>query len=135
MTLTFLRLAVRVAAAVLSCSAATAQVAVVMSVNAGPLTKEQVANLYLGRSAELRPYDLPDGSATRDTFYRKAAQRDAAQMKAAWSRIVFSGKGVPPREVIDASEVKKAVANDPKAIGYIDKSDVDGSVKVVLMLE
>ena len=27
------------------------------------------------------------------------------------------------------------VAADPKAVGYIDKAAVDGSVKVVLMLE
>jgi hypothetical protein len=30
--------------------------------------------------------------------------------------------------------VKKAVAADPKTIGYIDKSAVDGSVKVLVTL-
>jgi hypothetical protein len=30
--------------------------------------------------------------------------------------------------------VKKAVAADPKAIGYIDKSAVDDTVKVILTL-
>jgi hypothetical protein len=34
----------------------------------------------------------------------------------------------------DAAAVKKAVAADPKAVGYIDKADVDASVKVVLTL-
>jgi len=31
--------------------------------------------------------------------------------------------------------VKKAVAEDPKALGYIQKSEVDSSVKVLLTLE
>lgn len=132
---TTFKLALSLAAGSLFCAAAQAQVAVVMALSASPLSKEQVANLYLGRSAELRLFDLPEGSATRDIFYKKAAERDAAQVKAAWSRVVFSGKGTPPREVADAAAVKKAVAADPKAVGYIEKSAVDASVKVVLMLE
>ena len=119
----------------LLCGPASAQVAVVMAPGASPLTKEQVANLYLGRPAQLHLLDLPEGSATRDLFYKKAVERDAAQVKAVWSRIVFSGKGAPPNEVPDAAAVKKAVAADPKAVGYIEKAAVDGSVAVVFTFE
>jgi len=48
---------------------------------------------------------------------------------------VFTGKGQPPIMLPNAAEVKKAVATDPKAIGYIEKSAVDASVKVVLTLD
>jgi hypothetical protein len=48
--------------------------------------------------------------------------------------LVFSGKGQAPKELADNAAVKKAVATDPKAVGYIDKSAVDGSVKVVSTL-
>ena len=114
---------------------AQAQVAVVMAPSASAMTREQVANLYLGRSAELTLLDLPEGSATRDLFYKKATDREPAQVKSTWSRIVFAGKGTPPKEVADAAAVKKAVAADPKAVGYIEKAAVDGSVKVVLLLD
>jgi ABC-type phosphate transport system substrate-binding protein len=114
---------------------AMAQVAVVMNPGAAPLSKDQVANIFLGRNADFKPVDLPESSATRGTFYQKATDRDAAQVKAVWSRLVFSGKAQPPKEVADAAAVKKAVAADPKAIGYIEKSAVDGSVKVVLSLD
>ncbi|TAK86998.1 MAG: hypothetical protein EPO12_01810 [Aquabacterium sp.] len=114
---------------------ASAQVAVVMAPSAAPLTKDQVANLYLGRSFDLKPLDLPESSPVREQFYKKATERDLAQVKATWSRIVFSGKGQPPKEVADAAAVKKAVAADPKAIGYIEKGAVDGTVKAVLTLD
>lgn len=130
-----LTISLAVAGAALACGAVQAQVAVVMAPGAAPLSKEQVANLYLGRSAELHLLDLPEGNATRDNFYKKATERDAAQVKSTWSRIVFAGKGTPPKEVPDAAAVKKAVAADPKTVGYIDKSAVDGSVKAVLMLD
>lgn len=115
--------------------AAWSQVAVVMGPGASPLSKEQVANLYLGRSFDLKPLDLPESSPLREQFYKKAADRDLNQVKATWSRIVFSGKGQAPKELPDAAAVKKAVAADPKAVGYIEKSAVDGSVKAVLMLD
>jgi hypothetical protein len=37
--------------------------------------------------------------------------------------------------VASAAEVKKFVAGNPDAIGYIEKSAVDGSVKVLLTVE
>ncbi|TAL25876.1 MAG: hypothetical protein EPO01_02960, partial [Aquabacterium sp.] len=87
------------------------------------------------RSFDLKPLDLPESSPVREQFYKKATERDLAQVKATWSRIVFSGKGQPPKEVADAAAVKKAVAADPKAIGYIEKGAVDGTVKAVLTLD
>ena len=68
----------------------------------------------------------------RDQFYQKLAGRSSAQMKAVWARIMFTGKGVPPKELKSAAEVKAFVASDPKAIGYIDSADLDGTVKSVL---
>lgn len=115
--------------------AASAQVAVVMAPGAAAMTKEQVANIYLGRSNDLKPMDLPEASPTREAFYKKATERDASQVKAVWSRIVFTGKGQFPAEAADVAAVKKAIAADPKAIGYIDKGAVDASVKVVLSLD
>jgi ABC-type phosphate transport system substrate-binding protein len=44
---------------------------------------------------------------------------------------VFTGKATMPREVAGSAEVKKAVAANPKAIGYVDRSAVDSTVKVV----
>src|ERR1700712_581707 len=115
--------------------ASLAHADVVMAPGAAALSKDQVASVYLGRSPEFKPVDLADGTPTRDAFYKKATERDAAQVKAVWSRIVFTGKGHPPKELPDAAAVKKAVAHDPKAVGYIDKSAVDASVKVVYSVE
>jgi ABC-type phosphate transport system substrate-binding protein len=109
-------------------------VVVIMAANAAPLTKEQVANVYLGRSLDFKPVDLPDASPTRTDFYKKATDRDSAQVKAAWARLMFTGHGQPPKIMADAAAVKKAVAADPKSVGYIDKADVDSTVKVVLTL-
>ena len=51
-----------------------------------------------------------------------------------WARITFTGKGTPPKELKSDAEVKAFVAANPRAIGYVDASAVDSSVKAVLKL-
>ena len=135
----------RMTSAILKCTTAVlltacaqlarADIVVVMGAGGTALSKDQLANIYLGRTFDYKPVDLPEGNALRDQFYKKATDRDPAQIKAVWSRIIFTGKGQPPAVVPDAAAVKKAVAADPKGIGYIDKSAVDATVKVVLTLD
>jgi ABC-type phosphate transport system substrate-binding protein len=110
------------------------EIVVVMGTGAVALTKEQVAGIYLGRNNNRNPVDLPESNPVRAAFYKKATDRDPPQIKALWSRLNFTGQGQPPKEMPDAAAVKKAVAADPKAVGYIDKADLDASVKVVLAL-
>ena len=112
---------------------AMAEVVVVVNPKAAEasMTKEQVAQFFLGKSTAMTPIDQADASPVRAEFYKKVADKDAAQAKALWSKLVFTGKATMPKEVADNAAVKAAVAANPKAIGYIDKSAVDGSVKVV----
>lgn len=119
-------------------TAATVQaeeIVVIVNPASAPISKEQIADLYLARSSGWILIDQPAGSAIYVEFYKKATGRDIAQVKAIWSRILFTGRGVPPKQLRDSAAVKKAVAADPKAVGYIEKSAVDASVKVALPLD
>ena len=98
----------------------------------GGLSVEQVSNVFLGKSSDLTAVDLPDGAPARDAFYQKVTGKDAAQVKAYWAKLVFTGKAQALKEMSSDAEVKKFVAANPNAVGYIDKGAVDGSVKVVL---
>lgn len=100
--------------------------------NAHAPSADQIASIFLGKSNELTAIDLPDGNAVRSAFYQKVTGKDGAQLKAYWAKLVFTGKAQPLKEGASDAEVKKFVAGNPTAIGYIDKAAVDGSVKVVL---
>jgi ABC-type phosphate transport system substrate-binding protein len=115
--------------------AAQAQIVVIVNPAATAPTKEQVADIFLGKNQSLTPFDQVESSPIYADFYKKATGRDVAQVKSTWSRIVFSGKGQSPKQLTDSAAVKKAVAADPKAVGYIDKSALDGSVKAALSLD
>ncbi|HAV35591.1 MAG TPA: hypothetical protein DCX52_04405 [Massilia sp.] len=112
---------------------ALAEVAVVVNTKAAEasMTKEQVAQFFLGKSTAMTPIDQPEDAPVRAEFYKKVTDKDASQAKALWSKLVFTGKATMPKEVANSAAVKAAVAANPKAIGYIEKSAVDGSVKVI----
>ena len=65
-------------------------------------------------------------------FYIKYANKTPAQVKAFWSKIIFTGWGQPLPEVSNDIEVKQFIAKHPDAIGYIEQKRVDDSVNVVL---
>jgi ABC-type phosphate transport system substrate-binding protein len=115
---------------------ASAEIVVIVNKDnpASRMFSEQASQFFLGKSAMFTPIDQGEGSKIRAEFYQKVADKDPAQVKAIWSKLVFTGKATPPKEFKSNAEVKKAVADDPKAIGYIDKSAVDESVKVILTL-
>lgn len=101
------------------------------------LSRNQVADIFLGKithypnGVQAVPIDQEEGSAERDNFYDKIAGRSAAQIKGYWSKIIFTGRGRPPPTVSSGSEMKKRIVENPAAIGYIDRTLVDGSVRVV----
>jgi ABC-type phosphate transport system substrate-binding protein len=102
------------------------------------LSKNQIADIFLGRASRFPggeqavPIDQPEDSAARDEFYARIAGKAPAQVKAHWAKIIFTGRGHPPEEVSNGAELKKLLARNPLAIGYLERSLVDGSVKALL---
>jgi ABC-type phosphate transport system substrate-binding protein len=102
------------------------------------LSKNQVVDIFLGRASRFPngepalPIDQAEGSAVRDEFYAKVAGKAAPQVKAHWAKIIFTGRGHPPEEAPNSVEVKKLIAKNPNAIGYMENNLVDGSVRVLL---
>ena len=137
------RVRVVVVGLVLSVNAAiaTADVVAVVSVRSPvtTLSKNQVVDIFLGKTSrfpdghQAAPIDHVEGSAARDEFYLTLAGKSPAQVKAHWSKIIFTGRGQPPREASSGAEVKRLVGADPNAIGYIERDLVDERVKVLLV--
>ena len=102
------------------------------------LTAEQTARIFLGKvsnfpdDGDVVPIDQAEGSAIRDEFYSKVVHKNSSQLSAYWAKVIFTGDGRPPEKLESNVAVRKAVANNPNAIGYIDKNAVNRSVRVIL---
>ena len=103
------------------------------------LHPHQVADIFLGKTSrfpdgsEAVPIDQVEDSPTRERFYTAFTGKSPAQVKAHWSKIIFTGRGQPPRQVSNSAEARKAVVANPRAIAYIDTSLVDDTVRVLAL--
>ncbi|SCW68717.1 hypothetical protein SAMN03159488_00922 [Pseudomonas sp. NFIX10] len=101
------------------------------------LARNQVADIFLGKASRFPsggqaiPIDQTEDSPTRDEFYTTFTGKSAAQLKAHWSKIIFTGRGQPPQAVSSGAEVKKRIAENPDTIGYIEARELDGSVRAL----
>lgn len=94
----------------------------------------QAAQFFLGGSVMFTPIEQAESSPLRAEFYKKVLEKEPAQVQAIWSKLTFTGKAKPPKEYKSSAEVKKAVAESVNAIGYIEKSAVDDTVKVIAII-
>lgn len=100
------------------------------------ISREDITAIYLGNLSRqpgqqtLVPLDLEDGEI-RDAFYQQVLGRSRAQMRAYWSRMVFTGKGQPPRAVSPDGMLNELRQNGV-TIGYLPANRVETGVRVLL---
>jgi ABC-type phosphate transport system substrate-binding protein len=119
----------------LSASAIAGVVAIVNKANA-TASKAAIVKLYTletktwpdGSPAKL--YDL-SAESVRDEFCKAYTGKSADDISIIWAKAVFSGRASPPKELRSDADVKSEVARDKNAVGYVDESNVDETVKVV----
>lgn len=103
---------------------------------ADEIDTKMIVRIYQGKvkslpsGGEIMPLNQPSESSAASSFYDKVLNKSASQMKAYWSKMLFTGKGQPPTEVADDKAVIERVANDPKFIGYIE-GEPGSDVKVI----
>ena len=120
---------------------ACAELAVVTSDRASlnSLTENEVKQLFSGQLRQIggnriQPLDLPSSSKLREEFYRKLLGRSPEQMRAYWTRLIFTGQGQPPREVSGAQEMGTLLNSSLEFIGYLPVEELTGNTKVLYRL-
>jgi ABC-type phosphate transport system substrate-binding protein len=120
------------------CLTAFSEVAVIVHPsNNEQLTENDITRLYLGKAksfpsgSQAIMINLVSTDPIAEEFSSKVLKKTGGQLKAYWSRLVFTGKGTPPQEVETQTQALELVANNPNFVGYIDASLVDPRVKVV----
>lgn len=112
-------------------------VVVVHPSNAADLDAKRVQRIFLGKDkkfsdgSETIPINQVPASSSRAEFDTSVLSRNTNQVAAYWSKLVFTGKGIPPKEVDNDAAVIDIVANNQNAIGYVESGAVTDAVKVL----
>lgn len=113
---------------------------IVSSKNANASISNDLAEkLFLGKldafpdGSTAVPLDLPKGPV-REEFYLKVTGKNPSQVKAYWAKQMFTGSGQPPKEIESSTDLIDLIAKNPNLVGYVEKSKVNSSVKVLYSL-
>jgi len=105
--------------------------------NSSSLSSKDIQRLFLVKSKtfpngdQAIPIDQDSANDDRKSFISAILKKNKRKIKKYWARQVFTGKGIPPKVVGTPEAVKDFVSKNPSAIGYIDASMLDSSLKVV----
>jgi ABC-type phosphate transport system substrate-binding protein len=112
-------------------------VVIVHPSNEAALNIKIVKRIFLGKEKkfsdgkEVLPVNQVPSSGARGSFDTDTLGRSSTQIAAYWSKLVFTGKGIPPEELDNDAAVLAIVADNPNAIGYVDRASVSDAVKAV----
>jgi ABC-type phosphate transport system substrate-binding protein len=102
-------------------------------------SQAEVVEMFVGAKTtwndgtRVQVVDQPE-TATGATFYEQVLGRSPAEVRRAFIELVLSGQASKPERAGSDAEVKAAVARLPGAIGFIQSSALDSSVKEVLRI-
>lgn len=131
-----------VAACILITQTVQAELVIIANAESGitAVAAEDIAQVFLGKRNNLNGKDVVaidqgEGQAIRALFYEKVVNKTESQLNAYWSRLIFTGKGMPPDQVFSDLDVIDRVAEDPELIGYVDSTSIgDDNVRVILSI-
>lgn len=120
-------------------SLAWAEVVVVASESSPvqSLTSTQLTDIYLGRLTRLpggrsiEPVDQTEGTEAHSEFYQHYLGRSPAQIRSHWSRLIFTGRGQPPKAVKGDAAMAKTLNRNPNTIGYMNSEALPAGLRVI----
>ena len=96
------------------------------------LSEDQVKDLFMGKKIVLPGnatrvvlFDCPD-KEVREAFYQRVAKKTDVQMRAYWTRMQFTGEGIPPKKPANTQELREKLGTTEGAVGYCKPEDMQG---------
>nr|WP_295131011.1 hypothetical protein [uncultured Roseateles sp.] len=132
-------LALTLSALALSAQAQSTDYVVVVG-NRSPLkhlSQHDISNVFLGRvewlpgSGTVRPIEPKDDEELRLMFHAAITGMNEHKLRAHWAAMVFTGKARPPAKCATIDLLRTRLHEDPHAIAYLRRHDMDPALKQV----
>lgn len=124
--------------------AARAQISIVVAktakLDSNDVKKSEIKAIYTGNKLKwsnghkIQVVDQAETSLGKK-FYELVLGKTLNQVRSQWTKLMLSGQASAPAQCPSDKVVKKFVASNPNAIGYIASGALDNSVKEIWRLE
>lgn len=102
------------------------------------MSAKELGKIFLKKQEEwpngfaITVVDQRPDEPVRQAFSRMILKKDPAAVEAYWSKLIFSGMGVPPIKLATDAEVVSFVGRNVGSIGYVSaETSLSGDVRVL----
>jgi hypothetical protein len=103
------------------------------------MDKNTVKRLFLGKinhlnNIQVNLVELQDTNY-KEEFYKTLTSKNTAQLRSYWTRLIFTGKGKPPKQVASQEELTHYMMKSDVIITYIPLESVQPNMSVLYILK
>lgn len=104
------------------------------------LSKNYISKLFLSKiksysnGEKAIPIEISD-KESRENFYKIMTNKNEKQLLKYWAKMVFTGRGIPPKKVKKESDILDFLKNNKNAITYIQKKYLHKDLRIVWELK
>ena len=100
------------------------------------IPQKALQKIFLGKTAKWSDNSKINIVVLKDTeqhklFLKSYIHRTSSQWKSHWKKMVFTGKGIKPRQFDDTGACLEYISSTPGAVGYIDAGLANDTVKIL----
>jgi hypothetical protein len=123
-------------------STAKAELLVVASTESAlvHLSPSEVKTLFLGNpilggSVDYRPLERinPTDPNLKNQFLEVIMSMRPGELKAYWSRKIFTGRGTPPQEAKTVEQLRDSLGKEPNLVTYVSRNEFDPKTMKLLL--
>ncbi|WP_300671857.1 hypothetical protein [Desulfoluna sp.] len=127
-----------IVAMVLLAGVASAETIIICNpgVQEAEISQKTLQKIFLGKTTKWGNNSKINIVVLKDTeqhklFLKNCIHRTYSQWKSHWKKMVFTGKGIKPRQFDDTGAYLKYITSTPGAVGYIDAGLANDTVKIL----
>lgn len=105
--------------------------------NIQDITKKELSKIFLAKTKR-----LPSGGKSlvvestnkelQAKFYKTICNKNEKQLRKYWTKMIFTGRGQPPKKIKSIPELISFVKNNKNAISYIPFKDINNDIRVIM---
>ena len=99
------------------------------------LDKASVSRIFLAKtnrinSTRVKVFELKNSSYKKQ-FYKEVSGKSLAQLRSYWTRLIFTGKAQPPKQLRNREELIQKMKDDNTVISYLPLNEVTDDMKIL----
>jgi ABC-type phosphate transport system substrate-binding protein len=104
------------------------------------ITKKELSKIFLSKTKR-----LPTGNKSlvrehtnkiyQSEFYKLVCNKDEKQLKKYWAKMIFTGRGQPPKKIKSLKKLIEFVQNNKNAISYIPSKYMNDNLKIIMEIK